>query len=287
MTNSACDLLLYRTYEEIWIRGQKYADSNRVEIVTSNDKQVEASVVGTQKYTVNLRFTGGGISKKCNCPFAKDSLPRHSPCKHMVAVAILWDESRGITRPSKEEIEFYTIAPPAISGREIDEMFRQPLKADLEKLRILADETALGGRPRPHSRLPNMPSFNTGLGQPLTIPEIKSAFSEIASWSRRRSYDPYFCSGEMVAAFCEILSIIKMRLAATEPLITAEILLIAQKFHYRLIIDLIDDSNGLHEFTEAYLDDIYQTIKNTDLKNEQKGKITKLLKEFNAHRNDY
>lgn len=89
MKNSACDLLLERTYEEIWFRGQEYANSNRVQILTSDDKQVEASVVGTQKYTVNLKFTGGGISKKCNCPFAKDSLPHHSPCKHMVAVAIL------------------------------------------------------------------------------------------------------------------------------------------------------------------------------------------------------
>lgn len=217
--NSACDLLLERTYEEIWFRGQKYADSNRVEIVTS--------------------------------------------------------------------IETYTIAPPAISGREIDEMFDQPLKADLEKLRILADETALGGRPRPHSRLPNMPPFNTNLNKPLTIPEIKTAFAEIASWSRRRSYDSYFCSGEMVAAFCEVSRLIKKRLTVTEPVTTAEILLLAQKFHYRLIVELIDDSNGLHEFTETHLNDIYQSIRSTNLKNDEKNQVDKLLAGFDKHRNDY
>lgn len=284
---SATQLLLNKTNKEIWYRGEKYADEGKVNIVKGDDKEVEAIVRGTKRYIVNLKFAGGGISRQCTCPYADRSSSYRPICKHMVAVAILWDEQQGLERPSKDEVESYTIAPPEISRSEITALYRDPLRADLEKLRILADETALGGRPRPHSRLPNCPKILTKESVPLTAKEVIKAFREIERWTNRRLYDSYFCAGEMVAAFCEVMRIIKKRIPATPPITVAEILREAQKFHYKLILELIDDSEGLHEFTEAYLEDIYQELKKIPVSKNEKIAFKQKLREFDKHRDDY
>lgn len=287
MIKSATRMLLPKTLEEVWYRGEQYFRENRVEVIKSDEKEIGAFVSGTEKYLVNLKFSGGGISKHCSCPYAKDSLAHHPACKHMVAVGILWDEKRGIAKPTKEEINSETIEPALISQGDINDMFNNPVKADLEKLRILADETALGGRPRPHARLPNMPKMDADLDHPLSVEEVMKSFREIKGWTNRYNYDLYFCSGEMVAALCEVLRIIKKRLFATPPLIGAKILREAQRFHYQLIMELIDDSNGLHEFTEAHLEDIYNKLKAEKVGKEQETDFTQELEEFEDHRNDY
>jgi len=284
---SATQLLLNKTNEEIWYRGEKYADGGKVRIVKSNNKEVEAVVRGTKRYIVNLKFAGGGISRQCTCPYADRSSSYRPICKHIVAVAILWDEQQGLERPSKDEVESYTIAPPEISRSEITALYRNPLRADLEKLRILADETALGGRPRPHSRLPNCPKILTKESIPLTVKEVIKAFKEIKRWTNRRLYDSYFCAGEMVAAFCEVMRIIRKRLPATSPITAAEILREAQKFHYRLVMELIDDSEGLHEFTEAHLDDVYEELKKIAVSENEKTVLEQKLQEFEDHQDDY
>lgn len=283
---SACDLLLNKTYEEIWYRGEKYADTGKVKMKHLDNQCIDAIVKGTDKYHVQLEFRSGGIGRKCDCPYMESHSDR-AICKHMVAVAIVWDEVRGIGRPTKKEIEAHTIAPPEVSSQEIDYMFQHPLKADLDVLRILADETALGGKPRPHARLPKCPRIDSNSKKPLTLKEVESAFSQIEKWTRRRSYDFYFCSGEMVAAFCEIMRIIKGRLSATPLLLAADILREAQKFHYKLVMELIDDSNGLHTFTEAYLDDIYQDLKKMTVSERDKEVFNQKLEEFDNHRDDY
>jgi hypothetical protein len=283
--NSACDLLLGKTYQEFWYRGEKYANEGRVVIKKYDEKEVVAEVKGTEPYLVTLKFLGGGISRRCNCPYSKDASSRRASCKHMIAVAILWDEARGIKRPTKEEIESYTISPPLVTRSQIDKLYRDPLNADLEILRIAADES--GHWSRPHARLPNLPNFITDEKTPLTNEEVKKAFSQIKSWSNRRHYDPYFCAGEMVAAFCEVARIIKKRLLNTPPVIAAQILREAQKFHYIIIMQLIDDSDGLHVFTEAHLDDIYQKLKEVQISEKEKNIFGEKLREFDSHRDDY
>jgi hypothetical protein len=279
---SACDFLLVKTHQRVWHRGEKYVDQNRVTIKHLSDKQAEAVVQGTQPYQVLLKFSGGGISKRCNCPYAEGTTARQPACKHMVALAILWDKNRGIKQPSKDEVEEFTIAPPPVSRAEIRAMYRNPLKVKLEHLR-LASESGLWSRP--HARLPNCPDFNTDPNVPLTRAEVEKAFNIIARWSHRRHYDLYYCAGEMVAAFCEVLRFIKSRLAATNPRIASQILRNAQIFHYQLVINLIDDSDGLHEFTEAHLEDLYQAIIKVVSSGDKQTQ--KWLKEFNHHREDY
>ena len=44
MKQSATDLLLYRTYEEWWKRGETYANQGKVHVIEFDDKHVVASV---------------------------------------------------------------------------------------------------------------------------------------------------------------------------------------------------------------------------------------------------
>ena len=271
---SACEALLYRTFLETWRRGEKYANEGRVKIFNSSDKRVLAKVAGAQIYEVVLEFRTGGLSRKCSCP-VKDL------CKHMVAVAIVWDESLGIPRPAANNVEQTAIPPPLVSRADINRAYNDPLSADLEILRLAGDE--MGSWSRPHARLPNIPRFNTELTRPLSLKEIKLVFSEINQWTRRSKFDPYFCAGETVAAFCEVLRIVKQRLLSTAPEIAVEILLGAQRFHYKIILEFIDDSDGLHIFNEAHLDDIYKYLK----QHCPSGRARQLLEEFDRHRDDY
>ncbi|MBL8013237.1 MAG: hypothetical protein JNN05_05260 [Candidatus Omnitrophica bacterium] len=83
---SAAELLLKKTGTDVWRRGQEYAEQGFVVIQSVTEKSVEAVVHGTSDYRVQLTFSGTGISKQCNCPYAAGSKAHHAACKHMVAV---------------------------------------------------------------------------------------------------------------------------------------------------------------------------------------------------------
>jgi len=278
---SATAMLLNKTLREIWHRGEEYVAKGLVKILQADEKTVLAQAQGTRAYEVHIKFAPRGISPKCSCPyFTKNG----HICKHIVAVAIVWDKKKGISKPGSEAVKRGSVPPPKLSSKDIRNLFRNPLQANLDQVRILAEETALGGYVRPHSKLPELPKIESDTNQSLSLNEMKKSFTEIKSWSRRRAYDPYFCSGEMIAAFCELLRIAKQRLDATSPLVAADILLDAQKFHYILVTQLIDDSQGLHEISEAHLDDIYESIKQANEAGENDSEFENLLQEFAKRR---
>ena len=90
-----------------------------------------------------------------------------------------------------------------------------------------------------------------------------------------------------MAAFCELLGIVKARMAVTESLVAAEILLSAQKFHCLLIMELIDDSQGLHEISEAYLDDVYCHLREMPVSDQDRITLETLLADFDRRRGVY
>jgi len=136
---SATDLLLHKTSEAIWRRGEAYANSHKVHLLQRDEKETDAVAKGTKPYAVHLKFAANGMSRSCTCPYQGDV------CKHMVATAIVWDEARGLARPSTEDIETATIPPPPVTRAQIHAVFASPLKADLDVLR-LASESRGGGR---------------------------------------------------------------------------------------------------------------------------------------------
>lgn len=275
----ATEMLLYRTYIESWRKGEKYFDEGRVKIIKFDEQKIKAEVFGSKLYKTSLSFRSGGLSRKCTCPV-------NDFCKHLVAVAIAWDTKRGYSRPSQGTIEDEAIPAPLISRAEIDKLYQNPLKANLEVLRLASSES--GSWSRPHARLPNIPRIEKNPKTPLTLKEIEKFWAGIRCWEGRRAYDYYFCAGEMVAAFCEVMRIIDQKLKNTKLSVAIDILLSAQKFHHELICDLIDDSDGLHIFTEAHLENLYKELKIKQINNKNiESSIEEKLNYFVEHRDDY
>ncbi len=257
MATSACSKLINQTTQEIWRRGEEYVGDGLVSMVEFNDKRAVGIVTGTKTYGVDLAFSGGGLSKMCDCPyFTKYG----AVCKHLVALALAWDGVRGISPPPVHVVDVMPTQPRRRSQTAIDRMYGSPLEASLDDLRALAEETALGGRGRPHSKLPEVPKHLPPSPTPPTVKEIGKSFSEIKSWSRRKTYDPYFCSGEMVAAYCETIRRIDPMLDSMDLEEAVEFLYEVEAFNRTLITELIDDSLGLHVFSIAYVDALYERL---------------------------
>jgi hypothetical protein len=253
MKKSATDLLLHQTDSRIWQRGEDYADMNKVAIYEFNDRGVSAVVAGTEAYRVSINVAGSGMSRVCSCPYFET----HGEfCKHIVAVAIQWDRQRGLPIPTQGEVEDYAIHRPSVSRRDIDRLYDDPMNADLDLLRRVPDLTALGGRPRKHAKLPVRPKKLLDTTDALTPNELRKCFTEIRSWTRRSTYDPYFCAGEMVAAFCEVLLIVKKRLPSTAPETVTDVFSIISDFYNHLVVELIDDSQGHRAVAVAYLEEL-------------------------------
>lgn len=246
MLKSASEILLPRTYKEVWKRGEEYVDNAKVRAKIFDDKKIEAVVKGKKDYKVILKFTKTGIIKQCDCAYSLGGPLARPACKHMVAVAIYWDESQRILRPSKKDIDLHTIAPAPISRQSIINLFKNPLKADLDKLRIINEYTSW--RPQPHARLPNVPKINSDARRALKTAEIKKAFSEMEKWTQRSLYDPYFCAGEMSAAFCELLDVIKKRMYKTNPKEMILIMVLCVDWFYCKFNKLIDGIEGVWIF---------------------------------------
>ena len=64
-----------------------------------------------------------------------------------------------------------------------------------------------------------------------------------------------------MAGFCCLLRLIGQRAQDTPAEIMAEVLEKAAEFHRRLIFELIDDSEGVHQFGEAHLQALIEDLR--------------------------
>ena len=239
---SASAELLWSCARDLWARGERYADEGRVTVEKNLESEIEASVQGAITYPVRLRYGRKHLNAVCGCP------SREYPCKHMIAAAIVWDESRGLARP---DVSALPTGSERVSRAAIRAAYRRPLDVDTTLLRKFADS---GSWTRPHSRLPIMPRFDVGSGMPLDLSEFRKACLEIRSWTRRKTYDPYFCAGEMVAAFVHVLRAVRARVPASDRNIAEKIYRLAKSFDHKLGHELIDDSEANRLFSGAQIE---------------------------------
>ena len=240
---SIVQILLRNTPEKIWHRGEEYADKNKVSIISSNDKKIIAIVKGTKEYSVTFKFRKSKLIYGCSCPYSEGI------CKHVVAVAIVWDEQHGFQKPTQDTIKTITASSPPITRRDVDAFYSKPLKADLEKVRIMSDYM-LRSKKR-HAILPKKLKIDTDVNKPLELSEIQAAFKEMESWSRRPSYDPYYCAGEMAAAFSELIEVIESRLPSSSPDTTILIMAHCIDWYYRGFNQIVDGSDGVWIFPQT------------------------------------
>ncbi len=273
--------LLPLTYEEVWLRGEACVLKGTVRIREYSETKADGLALGRAPYKVKLQFVGGKLMRLCDCPYMGGEV-----CKHMVALALLWDTELGREKPSREEVEENAITPPLVSIAKIQAQYKTPLTADLDVIRIAASES--GSRSHAHTRFPNHPPIETKERIPVNKDEIEKAFREIVRWTKRKSYDRYYCAGEMVAAFCELIRVVRARGPITRAPELAQILVAAQKFEHRLVDELIDNKDGLNIFSSAHIDDLaaYVTRKATALDSKERDEIEKLLFIFDTERDE-
>ncbi len=246
-------LLLPHTEQAIWERGEQYAYSGKVVVLRITDKSIDANVLGTEVYRVTLKFVGSGISKNCTCPYP------YEVCKHLVATAIIWDRNHGIKIPTAKEIKMYTIKPTPVRQRDFNKMFADPLSVDLDLLRIITDYSALSSKE--HSRLPKSPRIESNEKVPLQFKEVKQALKEMKKWTRRKLYHSYFCAGEMSAAFCELLDVIKKREPTSNPNEMILIMAHCVDWYYRKFNQIVDGSDGVWLFPKVRIGKIVSILK--------------------------
>jgi uncharacterized Zn finger protein len=71
-------------------RGRRYAAEQRVETLSAAGTRLTAEVRGSEVYRISIWVNGDRLGYVCTCPQGADG----NFCKHCVAVAIAWVESR-------------------------------------------------------------------------------------------------------------------------------------------------------------------------------------------------
>ena len=175
--------------------------------------------------------------------------------------------------------------PGLISPAQFEAAYSDPVRANLDVLRVAAMAFAMRTS-RKHEKLPRAPAFKSDPDTPVSPSEFGRATRTIEKWSTRAGYDPYFCAGEMMAAYCEVLRLTILRAPATPPSVLAELLLAAQAFHYRLI-ELIDTSNGDHVFSDAHLDELRTAFDRDGVTGPHAPEVETALEEFDEMAGDY
>ena len=210
----------------------------------------------TKEYSVTFKFRKSGLVYGCSCPYSEGI------CKHIIAVAIVWDEQHGFKRLNQDLIKACIASSPPISRREVESFYSKPLKADLEKVRIMGDYL-LKSKKR-HAILPKRPKIDTDINKPQELTKIQSAFKEMESWARKPSYDPYYCSGEMAAAFSELLEIIASRVPSSPPDTTILIMAHCIDWYYRGFNQIVDGSDGVWIFPQVRIGKIVTQLRKSN-----------------------
>jgi hypothetical protein len=133
-------------------------------------------------------------------------------------------------------------------------------------------------RPQPHARLPNAPKINSDFRKALKISEVKKAVVEMEKWTKRSLYDPYFCAGEMSAAFCELLDVIKKRMDKSEPGEVILIIAFCVDWFYKRFSKLIDGIEGVWIFPPVRIGNIVSILKKRYPRNESWAEFRKVVK---------
>ena len=77
-------------------RGEEYYESELVEIEAMDEQSIEATVEGTDTYSVEIVLKNNRVAEMaCDCPYAADG----NNCKHMAAVLFAADDTEGTEYP--------------------------------------------------------------------------------------------------------------------------------------------------------------------------------------------
>jgi len=108
--------------DQSFARGEDYFAGGRVRDVSVDGGSLEAFVVGTRKYRVQIWLEGGAIQHSCTCPMGEDG----NFCKHCVAATMAYLANRGGQPKARSK--------PAEQGVKMQDVRTMLLQQDHESL---------------------------------------------------------------------------------------------------------------------------------------------------------
>lgn len=159
--------------------------------------------------------------------------------------------------PSDEEVKNSSIEVDYGFGSKIDKMFEKPLEADLEFLAKVSDYTAW--KARPHAKIA-VKSYINDIDQSLEQGEVVKGLMNLSKVISRYNFDPYFCVGEISAAFSKTLDTIIKRSKQNTMHEFLKIFELCVIFYYKNYLTFIDGSDGVWQVPYARFPVLYKQL---------------------------
>lgn len=258
--------ILCNTTEDIFWRGVDYTQKSKVKEILESDKIIGATVKGANEYLVEFRQGPKYLKGHCSCQYASMN---EDYCKHIIALAVAWDRKNGFNLPNKKEVENNCIQIDYDFGKKINQMFNDPLNADLKFLAISSDYTTWA---KPHAKIPIKTTIENSKKE-LSLKKTQLGLQKIDNLTNNRNYDPYFCAGEITAVFCLTLDSIIKKLSTAPKEVQTKIIIESIVFYHNQYLQIIDSSDGIHEIPFARL----QKMVNDYINKDQETEIAKIL----------
>ena len=258
--------ILDNTTEDIFWRGVDYVNKNKVNRIEESEKIISTTIIGSNEYLVEFRQGLKYLKGHCSCPYASMN---EDYCKHIVALALAWDEKKGISPPDQKEVEKNCLQINYDFGKKVDQMFSDPLNADLKFLAIASDYVTSA---RPHAKIPIKTTI-TNAKEELSLRKAQLGLQKIENLTNNRNYDPYFCAGEISAVFCLTLDSIINKLTTVPKGFQIKIIIECTVFYYNQYLQIIDSSDGIHQIPFARL----QKMANDYISRDQETEVAKIL----------
>ncbi|KKQ90066.1 MAG: hypothetical protein UT11_C0013G0010 [Berkelbacteria bacterium GW2011_GWA2_38_9] len=258
--------ILDNTTEDIFWRGVDYVNKNKVDRIEESEKIISTTIIGSNEYLVEFRQGLKYLKGHCSCPYASMN---EDYCKHIVALALAWDEKKGISPPDQKEVEKNCLQINYDFGKKVDQMFSDPLNADLKFLAIASDYVTSA---RPHAKIPIKTTI-TNAKEELSLKKVQLGLQKIENLTNNRNYDPYFCAGEISAVFCLTLDSIINKLTTVPKGFQIKIIIECTVFYYNQYLQIIDSSDGIHQIPFARL----QKMANDYISRDQETEVAKIL----------
>lgn len=277
MNSSFSYSILENITVDIFWRGFDYFRDHKVGEITESEKNLISFVQGSEMYTVKFRQGPKYLKAYCDCPYFRSN---QDYCKHIAAVAIARDTSKNLQLPSEKEISELAIEVVSNFSQKVNQMFKHPLKADLEFLTRASDYSSWT---RPHAKIPLNSTIDwVSIG--LTKKEAESGLVKIKRFANLRKYDMYFCAGEVSAVFAKLLDTVIFRLSFTSLKTSVELFKEMVKFYYDCYLQMINGSDGVWEIPQSRLSVVYSLLKEKGL---SKGGSIELKEYFNKNINGW
>lgn len=258
MKNSLSYSILENITEDIFWRGFDYFKKQKVGEIKESEKNILSFVHGSELYTVEFRQGPKYLKAYCDCPYFRGN---QDYCKHIAAVAIARDSSKNLQLPSEKEVSGLAIEVVSNFSQKVNQMFKHPLKADLD---FLAKASDYSSWTRPHAKIPLNSTIDwVSLG--LSRKGVLNGLAKIKRLTNTRSYDIYFCAGEISAVFAKSLDAIIFRISFTSLKTSIEIFKEAVKFYYDKYLQMIDGSDGVWQIPQARLPLVFSLLRDKGL----------------------